>query len=57
MRAFPSEDLAKGLQGIELGQDVTPMQCSLGLGWDLSTDTFQFQVAISERPWNVVHSI
>ena len=49
MRAFPSEDLAKELQGIKLRQDFTPMQRSLGLGWDLSTDTFQFGVAISER--------
>lgn len=46
MRAFPGED-----QGLKLGQDFPPIQRSLGLGWDLSTDTFRFQVTISERPF------
>ena len=51
MKAFPGEDLAKELQGLELGQEFPPMQRSLGLGWDLSTDTFRFKVAISEKPF------
>lgn len=39
------------MQGLELRQDFPPIQRSLGLGRDLSTDTFRFQVAISERPF------
>ncbi|KAF7641942.1 hypothetical protein LDENG_00267960 [Lucifuga dentata] len=51
MKAFPSEDLAKGLQDLDLGQHFPPIQHSLGLGWDLSTDTFMFQVADSKKPF------
>ncbi|XP_025754388.1 uncharacterized protein LOC106097728 isoform X2 [Oreochromis niloticus] len=47
--AFPSEDLAADMQGLDLGQ--TPMQRSLGLGWDLSTDLFRFQIIINEKPF------
>ncbi|KAI4832137.1 hypothetical protein KUCAC02_015114, partial [Chaenocephalus aceratus] len=50
MRAFPGEDLAKGLQDFDIGQDSPPMQHSLGLGWDLSTDTFAFRVTASDKP-------
>ncbi|XP_073763460.1 uncharacterized protein [Danio rerio] len=49
--AFPHEDLATGLQGLDLGQHPPPMQHSLGLGWDLSTDQFSFQVEISDKPF------
>lgn len=48
--AFPNEDLATGMQGLELGQTPPPMQRSLGLGWDLFTDVFKFQVTNSEKP-------
>lgn len=51
MRAFPGEDLAKGLQDLDIGQDSSPIQHSLGLGWDLSTDTFNTCVATSEKPF------
>lgn len=47
--AFPGEDLATGLQGLELGQHAPPMQRSLRLGWNLSTDQFSFQVEISDK--------
>ncbi|XP_029681904.1 LOW QUALITY PROTEIN: uncharacterized protein [Takifugu rubripes] len=49
--AFPGEDLATGLQGLELGQHVPPLQHSLGLGWDLSTDQFSFRVEINDQPF------
>lgn len=49
--AFPNEDLATGMQGLELGQTSPPMQRSLGLGWDLPTDLFKFQVTIGEKPY------
>ncbi|KAK0140410.1 hypothetical protein N1851_022619 [Merluccius polli] len=49
--AFPGEDLATGLQGLELGQHAPPMQRSLGLGWNLSTDQFSFKVEISDKPF------
>ncbi|KAM7402818.1 hypothetical protein PAMP_018029 [Pampus punctatissimus] len=49
--AFPGEDLATGLQGLELGQHAPPLQHSLGLGWDLSTDQFSFRVEINDKPF------
>ncbi|XP_038071931.1 uncharacterized protein LOC119740639 [Patiria miniata] len=51
MKAFPGEDLAKGLQTLDLGQDPPPMQRSLGLQWDLSADTFTFKVTTSSKPF------
>ena len=51
MKAFPSDDLAKGLQNLDLGEDLPPMQRSLGLQWDLSSDTFTFQVTTSDKPF------
>ncbi|KAI3370855.1 hypothetical protein L3Q82_007372 [Scortum barcoo] len=47
--AFPDEDLATGLQGLDL--DTPSMQCTLGLGWDLSTDLLMFQVTTSDKPF------
>ncbi|KAK5847425.1 hypothetical protein PBY51_016551 [Eleginops maclovinus] len=49
--AFPDEDLATGLQGLGLGQSTPSMQRTLGLGWDLSTDLFMFQVTTNEKPF------
>lgn len=50
MRAFPGEDLAKGLQDLDIGQDSPPMQHSLGLGWDLSTDSSPFAWQPAQSP-------
>ncbi len=51
MRAFPNEDLAATLQGLDLSANSPAIQRSLGLYWDLSTDTFVFQVSISDKPY------
>lgn len=51
MRAFPNEDLEATLQGLNLGAHSPAIQRSLGLYWDLSTDTFVFQVSISDKPY------
>lgn len=51
MRAFPAEDLAKGLKDLDLGVDCPPMQRSLGLIWDVAADVFTFQVTDSEKPF------
>lgn len=49
--AFLGEYLARGLRGLELGQHSMPMQRTLGLGWNLSTDQFSFQVEIHDKPF------
>ncbi len=42
--AFPKEDHAKDLKGLDLGVDSLPVQHSLGLTWNLETDSFSFQL-------------
>ncbi|KAI4824169.1 hypothetical protein KUCAC02_012705 [Chaenocephalus aceratus] len=51
MKAFPKEDLAKGLKYLDLGADFPPMLRSLGISWDVTTDEFTFQVSMAEKPY------
>ncbi|XP_073449004.1 uncharacterized protein [Aquarana catesbeiana] len=51
MEAFPSEDRAKDLKDLDLGTDSLPLQRSLGLSWDLKTDSFTFRVSREEKPF------
>ena len=49
--AFPPEDRAKGLKDLVLGIDSLPMQRSLGMRWDLNTDTFTFDASEDLKPY------
>ncbi|KAK0150328.1 hypothetical protein N1851_008573 [Merluccius polli] len=51
MEDFPSEDHANDLKDLYLGSDVLPTQRSLGLNWNLMSDTFTFNVAKEEKPF------
>nr|XP_020483745.2 uncharacterized protein LOC109978925 [Labrus bergylta] len=51
MKAFPQEDLAKGLKDLDLNTDPPPMQRSLGVSWDVAGDVFTFQVSTEEKPY------
>ena len=51
MEAFPSQDHANDFKDLDLGSDALPMQRSLGLNWDLMSDTFTFKVANEEKPF------
>ncbi|XP_071211807.1 uncharacterized protein [Salvelinus alpinus] len=51
MEAFPMEDRAKDLKDLDLGVDPLPFQRSLGLSWNLETDSFSFQVSHNEKPF------
>ena len=51
MKAFPSKDLAKNLIDLDLNNDNLPLQRSLGLTWDLSSDTFTYHVATEPKPY------
>ncbi|XP_073531981.1 uncharacterized protein [Phyllobates terribilis] len=51
MEAFPSQDLCNGLRDLDLGTDPVPMQRSLGLLWNLKSDTFTFQISQEEKPF------
>ncbi|XP_064864890.1 uncharacterized protein LOC135564299 [Oncorhynchus nerka] len=51
MEAFPMEDCEKDLKDLDLGVDPLPFQRSLGLSWNLETDSFSFQVSHNEKPF------
>lgn len=50
-QAFPSEDQASALRDLDLSRHTAPIQRSLGVFWDIGTDTFTFRVAIGEKPF------
>ena len=51
MAAFPAADRAKDLRNLDLTQDSLPAQRSLGIYWDLGSDSFTFRVTPPERPF------
>lgn len=51
MEAFPPEERAKELKGLALGVDPLPVQRSLGLNWNLQSDSFTFFVSREEKPF------
>ncbi|XP_028254480.1 uncharacterized protein LOC114430714 [Parambassis ranga] len=51
MEAFPAEERAKDLKDLDLRLDYLPLQRSLGVLWDLETDSFTFQVQSEDRPF------
>ncbi|XP_061749013.1 uncharacterized protein LOC133547258 isoform X1 [Nerophis ophidion] len=52
MNAFPFQDHAINLKDLDFTSDTLPMQRSLGLNWDLMSDTYTFQVADEQKPFN-----
>lgn len=51
MKNLSSEDLAKDLKEINLNSESLPVQRSLGLYWDLETDSFIFRVSLKDTPF------
>ncbi|XP_055012739.1 uncharacterized protein LOC129409873 [Boleophthalmus pectinirostris] len=51
MEAFPVEDRAKDLKDLDLGIDTLPVQRSLGLCWNLQTDSFTYLVSNETKPF------
>nr|XP_034311144.1 uncharacterized protein LOC117684166 [Crassostrea gigas] len=49
MDSFDSQDLAKNLVELDFEKD-SPTQRSLGLLWDLKTDTFRFSISDESKP-------
>ncbi|XP_062607667.1 uncharacterized protein LOC134269481 [Saccostrea cucullata] len=50
MSAFSKEDLSKEIKLLDLEKDSLPIHQSLGLSWDLSTDSFVFHVDFAKKP-------
>lgn len=51
VRAFDEEDRATELKCIDLEFDDVPLQKSLGMSWDLKSDSFKFVVAFEPKPF------
>lgn len=51
MEAFYHDDLTKDLQDTELPSDPLPLQQSLGLMWNMQTDTFTYYVTKEREPF------
>lgn len=49
MKAFGTKDHAKSLKDLDLSKEIAPMQHSLGLCWEIATDTFTFTVSDTVR--------
>ena len=51
MKRFPVEDLAKDLMLTDLSKDSLPTQRTLGISWDLLSDSFTFNFSSDEKPY------
>ncbi|XP_048759507.2 uncharacterized protein LOC125669103 [Ostrea edulis] len=51
MKAFQPFDLTKDLKDLDLSSDTLPVQRSLGLNWDIETDSFMFKLAKDIKPY------
>ena len=51
VEAFDQIDRASDLKDLDLGHDIIPTQRSLGVFWDLATDTFTFKVKVGDKPF------
>ena len=51
MQAFSNDDLAKGLKDLDFDNESLPAQRSLGLTWNLQSDSFVFRVVDTNKPY------
>ncbi|XP_041926339.1 uncharacterized protein LOC121690066 isoform X1 [Alosa sapidissima] len=51
LEAFPSEDCIQAKKEVDLSGDESPTQRSLGLLWEIASDTFTFSVSTDTKPF------
>ena len=51
MTNFPSEDLVKDLMSLDPSKDALPIRRSLGISWELKSDSFTFRITPDEKPF------
>nr|XP_034311351.1 uncharacterized protein LOC117684215 [Crassostrea gigas] len=49
MQAFTPEDLSKDLKDLEFGNEILPVQHTLGVSWNLESDAFLFRISTEEQ--------
>lgn len=47
---IPEDARAKGIQQIDLWHDTLPVERTLGIGWCVESDAFQFRIALRDKP-------
>lgn len=51
MKEFPPEDRATSIKDLDFSTDDAHLQRSLGISWNILTDTFTFQVQTDNKPY------
>ena len=51
MNAFPAEERANDIKELDLSVDELPVQRSLGVSWNIMSDTFTFHVPEMQKPF------
>ena len=51
MDAFPKEERAKSMETLDLAVDDLPVQRSLGVAWNMTTDTLTFNIPVTQKPF------
>ncbi|KAL6456460.1 hypothetical protein MHYP_G00350040 [Metynnis hypsauchen] len=51
MNVFPAEERATDIKDLNLSVDDLPVQRSLGVSWNIMSDTFTFNVPVSQKPF------
>ncbi|KAM6893967.1 protein NLRC3-like [Xenentodon cancila] len=54
---FPPEDRAKEIKDLDLTTEEFPLQRSLGVNWNTTSDTFTFHVPQSQKPFTRLKAI
>ena len=49
-RVIMSEDRAKEIKGLDLGQDKLPIERALGVHWCIESDAFKFRIELKDQP-------
>ena len=50
IESIPEEDRAKNIKNLDLKTDALPPERVLGVEWCIESDTFQFRIALKDRP-------
>ena len=50
LSAIPAEDRAKELKDIDIFNDKLPIEFTLGVQWNIESDSFQFRITLDDKP-------
>ncbi|XP_064622349.1 uncharacterized protein LOC135484645 [Lineus longissimus] len=50
LKAVPQSERGKNVQSLDLRHDELPMERTLGIGWHVQSDIFQFSISLKDKP-------